>query len=154
MVIKKLREFLGIDENDALKINDENQIEYAAAALLIEVAMVDRDFTALERERILNFVKEKFRLEDIIAQKLIKRAQAEVEGSVQLYAITKALRSGLCYEDRIDLMECLWMVAYADGKVDPFEDQLLRRIGELIYVTDRDRGIARKRAKKTNIPIN
>ena len=39
------------------------------------------------------------------------------------------------------------MVAYADGNVDPFEDQLLRRIGELIYVTDRDRGIARKRAK-------
>jgi uncharacterized tellurite resistance protein B-like protein len=43
-------------------------------------------------------------------------------------------------------MECLWDIVYADGEADPFEDQLMRRIGELIYVTDRDRGESRKKA--------
>jgi len=77
---------------------------------------------------------------------LLAKAEAEVEGSVQLYAITSAIRLGLSYEDRVELMECLWHVAYADGEADPFEDQLMRRIGELIYVTDRDRGETRKKA--------
>jgi uncharacterized tellurite resistance protein B-like protein len=45
------------------------------------------------------------------------------------------------------LMETLWRVVLADGHVDPHEDQLLRRIAGLIYVTDRDRGLARQRAK-------
>jgi len=149
-VIKKIKELLGLG-NDALAAGDEiDDLELAAAALLVEVAMVDREFDAAERHRIIGFVKSKFSLEEEIAGKLIAKAEAEVEGSVQLYGITSALRHGLSYEDRVELMECLWTVAYADGEVDPFEDQLMRRIGELIYVTDRDRGTARKKAIARN----
>jgi len=146
MVIKKLKDFLGLEDKELVEINDSDQIGHAAAALLIEVAMVDKNFDLGERAKILEYVKEKFSLENNVAQKLIAKAEAEVEGSVQLYGVTKALRNGLDYKDRVELMECLWMVAYADGEADPFEDQLMRRIGELIYVTDRDRGEARKRA--------
>ena len=125
-------------------------MKLAASALLVEVAMVDRDFNPAERDRIIQFVKTKFSLEETIASQLILRAEAEVEGSVQLYGITSAIRHGLSYEDRVELIECLWKVAYADGQVDPFEDQLMRRIGELIYVTDKDRGTARKKAINRN----
>ena len=149
-MIKKIKELLGLG-NEALAAGDDiDDLELAAAALLVEVAMVDREFDAAERDRIIQFVKSKFSLEETIASQLISRAEAEVEGSVQLYGITSALRHGLSYEDRVELMECLWTVAYADGEVDPFEDQLMRRIGELIYVTDRDRGTARKRAIARN----
>ena len=47
--------------------------------------------------------------------------------------------------ERVELVEMLWEVVYADGRVDPFEANLLRRIGGLIYVSDRERGAARKR---------
>ena len=56
-------------------------------------------------------------------------------------------KHGFSYEERVALMETLWEVVYADGHADPFEDQLMRRIGGLIAVTDRDRGHARKRAQ-------
>ena len=149
-MIEKIKELLGlVDEAQALE-DETDDVELAAAALLVEVAMVDRDFNAAERDRIIQFVKSKFSLEETIASQLISRAEGEVEGSVQLYGITAALRQGLSYEDRVELMECLWMVAYADGEIDPFEDQLMRRIGELIYVTDRDRGTARKKAMDQN----
>ena len=149
-MIKKIKELLGFG-NDALAAGDEiDDLELAAAALLVEVAMVDREFDAAERQRIIGFVKSKFSLDEKIASKLIAKAEAQVEGSVQLYGITSVLRHGLSYEDRVELMECLWTVAYADGEVDPFEDQLMRRIGELIYVTDRDRGTARKKAIARN----
>jgi len=145
-VINKIKDFLGLEAKELAEIKDLDQIEYAAAALLIEVAAVDKKFDLDERAKILEYVKEKFSLEDNVAQKLISKAEAEVEGAVQLYGVTKALRNGLDYKDRVELMECLWTIAYADGQADPFEDQLMRRIGELIYVTDRDRGEARKRA--------
>ncbi len=145
-MINKIKDFLGLEAKELAEIKDLDQIEYAAAALLIEVAAVDKKFELDERAKILEYVKEKFSLEDNVAQKLISKAEAEVEGAVQLYGVTKALRNGLDYKDRVELMECLWTIAYADGQADPFEDQLMRRIGELIYVTDRDRGEARKRA--------
>lgn len=144
-MIRKIKELLSL--GDAVSVDDDiDDIQLAAAALLVEVAAVDRNFDAAERARILAFVKARFCLEENIAGQLLEKAEAEVEGSVQLYTITSAIRNGLSYEDRVELMECLWDIVYADGEADPFEDQLMRRIGELIYVTDRDRGESRKKA--------
>ena len=145
-MIKKIQELLGLSSDVVEKANDVDDVHLAAAALLVEVAMVDKDFDAAERARILAFVQDRFSLEEDVAGQLLAKAEAEVEESVQLYAITSAIRQGLSYEDRVELMECLWHVAYADGDADSFEDQLMRRIGELIYVTDRDRGETRKKA--------
>jgi len=124
---------------------DEQQL--AAAALLVEVATVDSRFDERERQRIMDFVRSRFSLSDAEAQALIEAARSEVAGSTQLYAFTTAIKMGFSYEDRVALMESLWEVVYADGIADPFEDQLMRRIGGLICVTDRDRGITRKRVK-------
>jgi uncharacterized tellurite resistance protein B-like protein len=146
VVIKKIQELLGLGNDAATAADEGEDVQLAAAALLVEVATVDRDFDAAERARILTFVQERFSLDQEIAGQLLAKAEAEVEGSVQLYAITSGIRLGLSYQDRVELMECLWHVAYADGEADPFEDQLMRRIGELIYVTDRDRGETRKKA--------
>jgi len=128
--------------------HDEQQL--AAAALLVEVATIDANFDEPERQRILEFVRSKFALSESEADALLDVAKSEVDGSIQLYAFTTAIKNGFSYEDRVALMESLWEVAYADGKVDPFEDQVMRRIGGLIYVTDRDRGLARKRAAARN----
>ena len=145
-MIKKIQKLWGLSGDVAENAGDIDDVQLAAAALLVEVATVDKDFDAAERARILDFVRDRFSLEEDVAGQLLAKAEAEVEGSIQLYAITSAIRQGLSYEDRVELMECLWHVAYADGEADPFEDQLMRRIGELIYVTDRDRGETRKKA--------
>ena len=124
-----------------------DEMRLAAAALLVEVATVDENFDSAERARIHGFVSERFGLSDADAAALIAAAEREVDGSVQLYAFTSAISSGFTYDERVELMQTLWQVVLADGHVDPHEDQLLRRIAGLIYVTDRDRGLARKRAQ-------
>ena len=48
-------------------------------------------------------------------------------------------------KDRIAMIEMLWEVAFADGQVDHFESNLIQRIGGLLFVTDRDRGLAKQR---------
>ena len=129
----------------AVEARDEQQL--AAAALLVEVATIDSRFDESERQRIIDFVRSRFALSDIEADALVGAAQTAVDGSAQLYGFTTAIKNGFSYEERVALMESLWEVVYADGKADPFEDQLMRRIGGLICVTDRDRGLARKKAQ-------
>lgn len=146
-MIGRLREIFGVSSEDLAgsEVSDEKQL--AAAALLIEVATVDAKFDDLERQRILDFVRSKFTLSDADAAALIDRATAKVDDATQLYAFTTAIKLGFSYEDRVSLMESLWEVVYADGKADAFEDQLMRRIGGLICVTDRDRGLTRKKVQ-------
>ena len=65
--------------------------------------------------------------------------------SVQILRFTRTVKDRFSYQERVDLIEMLWEVVYADGVSDAFENQLMRRIGGLIYVSDRDRGEARLR---------
>ena len=61
-------------------------------------------------------------------------------------------------EERVEMIEMLWKVAYADGALDPREDSLIRRVAGLLYVEDRDSGRARKKVlrerERTGRPSN
>jgi uncharacterized tellurite resistance protein B-like protein len=65
---------------------------------------------------------------------------------VDLYGLTRTVKDKLDEEGRIELMEALWEVVYADGELHDYEGQLMRRLSGLLYVTDRESGEARKRA--------
>ncbi len=124
-----------------------DEFQLAAAALLVEVATVDERFDDVERGRIVGFARDRLGLSDEEAATLVDVATAEVAEATQLFAFTRSITTGFAYDERVRLMQTLWEVALADGTVDPFEDQLLRRIAGLIHVTDRDRGTARKKAQ-------
>jgi uncharacterized tellurite resistance protein B-like protein len=62
-----------------------------------------------------------------------------------LHGHTSEIAAEMMPQERIDLIEMLWDVAYADGVLDPEEDLMIRRIAGLIYVSDRDRVLARQR---------
>jgi len=127
--------------------HNSDEFHLAAAALLVEVATVDDRFDDEERDRIAAFARDRLGLSDQEAATLVEAASAEVAEATQLFAFTRSIAAGFSYDERVRLMQTLWEVALADGEVDPFEDQLLRRIGGLINVTDRDRGSARKQAE-------
>ena len=124
----------------------DQELPLAAAALLVEVAMVDRNFDPAERERILQFARTRFGLEADEAQALVDAAERNAAGSTQIFRFTQIIKNGFSYEERVRLVETLWEVVHADGHADAYEQQLMRRIAGLIYVTDRDSGQARRRA--------
>jgi uncharacterized tellurite resistance protein B-like protein len=122
-----------------------DEFHLAAAALLVHAASIDADFDDAERGKILEYARERLELTAEEAETLLEAAEQAVDESVQLLGFTRAIKDNFSYEERVELIEMLWEVVYADGKVDEFESQIMRRIGGLIYVTDRDSGIARKR---------
>jgi uncharacterized tellurite resistance protein B-like protein len=144
VMIDRLFDWLKEGGQDLSRGKDELQL--ATAALLLEAAVVvDGEFDAHEREIIRRLLERSFGLAPAAAQELVAAAEKRVAESAQLFGFTSMLNGRLSRERKIELIEMLWEVAYADGVLDPLEDTLLRRIGGLIDVSDRERGEAKRR---------
>lgn len=124
--------------------NDE-ELRLAAAALLIEAARLDGQFDAKERARVASVLQARFTLDAAEVTSLIDAAAATVDGAVEIYGFTRKIEQHFDHDERVKLIEMLWEIAYADGKLHPFEANLLRRVAGLLYVTDQESGAARKR---------
>jgi uncharacterized tellurite resistance protein B-like protein len=123
-----------------------DELPLAVAALLIEAARMDDDFDSAERATIERLLAEKFALAPAAVRSLVAAAERTVERSTQFFPFTQTICAAMPPEARVQIIEMLWQVAYADGILDPQEDMLLRRIAGLIYVPDRERAVARERA--------
>jgi uncharacterized tellurite resistance protein B-like protein len=117
----------------------------AVAVLLLEAAHRDDSFSPEERAVMVKLLRSRFHLSEAESHELIAATEKANADIVQLHPYTRAVAEGMDPAGRIELIEMLWEVAYADGVLDPEEDALIRRIGSLIYVTDRDRVLARHR---------
>lgn len=123
-----------------------DELELAVAALLIEAARMDDTFDAPERTMIERVLAEKFDLSPDAVTALVDAAESAVAQSTQFFPFTQQIVKHIDPEDRVQILEMMWEVAYADGVLDPQEDALLRRIAGLIHVPDQERGLARQRA--------
>jgi uncharacterized tellurite resistance protein B-like protein len=122
-----------------------DDLELAVAALLVELAGVDRSVGDDERVLIRQLLERRFGLSGDEARALEAAAERRADSSPQLFGFARTINDRVPRERRCDVIELLWEVAYADGVLDPLEDSLLRRIGGLIDVSDHDRGEARLR---------
>jgi len=122
-----------------------HELQIAAGALLIEAALLDGHFDASERAAIERLLAERFELSAEETADLVAAAEAKVAHSTQLFEFTRVIARQFDEAERIRLVEMLCEVIYADGTLHDYEASLFRKIGELIHVSDRDRGEARKR---------
>jgi uncharacterized tellurite resistance protein B-like protein len=123
-----------------------DELGLSVAALLIEAARMDDDFDAAERAAIERVLAERFDLAPAEVQALVAAAEQTVRHSTQVFPFTREICQRLEPEARVQIIEMMWEIAYADGVLDAHEDMLLRRIAGLIAVPDGERGMARKRA--------
>lgn len=147
-MIDRIKAFLsGATHGDPAR-RGYTDLQVAAAALLVECARMDADFEDVERTLILELVRTRFELTEAEAESLLDLAGEKAAGSSQLYGFTRIIKDNFSYDERVDLVEMLWEVVYADGRLHDLEANLMRRIAGLVYVSDRDSGAARKRALK------
>jgi uncharacterized tellurite resistance protein B-like protein len=117
----------------------------AAATLLVEAACLDGDYSDEEAETINQLIRDRFSLGKAEAESLLSLALEFQDQAVELHKFTNQVKQNFSHDERIHLIEMLWEVAYADGVLHDYEANLLRRIGGLIHVSDRERGDARRR---------
>ena len=121
-------------------------VQIASAALLAEAALVDGTFGAAERTQIKDVLAHMFKLSEVELNDVIEDALERVAQSNQMYGFARDIKNNMEYDRRVELMQMLWEVVYADGVLDDFEANLVRRVSGLLYVTDQDSGRARKAA--------
>lgn len=122
-----------------------DELQLAAAALMVEAATMDSAFDATERARIGQLVRDRFALSEKEATDLVAEAERKAGESVEWHGFTRSIKDGFDHAERVQLIEMLWEVAYADGTLHDYEASLLRRVSGLLYVGDRESGEARKR---------
>jgi uncharacterized tellurite resistance protein B-like protein len=119
--------------------------QLSVAVLLVEAARQDDVFEPRERLVIEQLLARKFDLSAEECLALVEAAERRVAELVQIHGHTRDVFETTTPAERIQLIEMLWEVAYADGVLDPEEDLLIRRIAGLIAVEDRERVLARQR---------
>ena len=140
------RLFAWLKEGEGNVSPGADALQLAVAALLLEAAVVvDGHFDPQERQVVRGLLQRAFALTPEAAQQLVDAAERRVEASAQLFGFTSTVNERVGRERKIEIIEMLWEVAYADGVLDPLEDTLLRRIAGLIDVSDRERGDAKRR---------
>jgi len=122
-----------------------DELHLAAAVLLIETARMDDTIGDDERRVIVDLVRARFELSEEEVSSVVELADEVAENAVELSRFTSRVRDGFDHDERVEMVEMLWRVVYADGVVHDHEANLLRRVAGLLYVSDRESGEARKR---------
>jgi uncharacterized tellurite resistance protein B-like protein len=107
-------------------------VAIAACALLLEIAHADEVFADEERVRILRAVREDLGVAPADVAEVVRLAEEERRESVDLYQFTRLVSEKFTRDQRLRLIEVIWGVVYADGTLTAAENQLARRIAELL----------------------
>lgn len=114
--------------------NEQCKIQLAAAALLIELSRADYQREPEEQAAIEAALKKGFDLDDAQLATLIDLAEQENQDATSLYQFTNLIKDEYSAEQRFELVKMLWQVAIADGEISKYEDHLIRKIADLIYL--------------------
>ena len=151
-MIDRLKSLLG-GNGSAGALPGADELQVAAAALLVEAACMDGHFDEDEKRTITSTLQSRFGLDGDEAGDLIRAGIEAVDSSHQLYAFTRLIKDRFDHSDKVRMIEMLWEVAYADGEIHHYESNLVRRIAGLLYVSDSESGAARKRVlQRQNSP--
>lgn len=124
---------------------EENDHRLAAAALMIHASAIDGTASAVERDRLRAVLKSRFTLDDDATDELIEAATRAEHEAVDLYHFTSLLNRTLDEDGRRGIVEMMWEIVFADGRVSEFEDNLMWRAADLLGVSSRDRIALRRR---------
>jgi uncharacterized tellurite resistance protein B-like protein len=118
---------------------DDNDYRLAATALLIHVVSLDGEPSANEQRKLHSLIESRFGLDPGTADRLIASA-TRVEGdAVDLYHFTSVIMRQVDEAGRLKIVEMMWEIAYADGAVTEFEDNVVWRAADLLGISSRDR---------------
>lgn len=115
-----------------------DRLHLASAALMIELSKADYSIDDSELKKISSILQKKFDLPEDTLEELFDLAQQEAEDATSLYQFTSLINEAYEYPAKITLIQNMWEVAFADGNLDRYEEHLIRKVAELLYVSHSD----------------
>lgn len=125
--------------------SSEQQLRLTSVALFMEMLQMDDVETQKERDLVLSLIKKDFALDEEQAESLIAAAEQQRKQATDYYEFTSLINKQCSLEQKKQFIEALWRIAYIDGKLDPQEEYLVRKIAGLLHVPHIDFIMAKNR---------
>ena len=125
--------------------NEFSVIQLAVASLMITTAKHDGIFDEIEKEEILKLLKNYFKLTDESLNHLFEVSVSMVDKASDIHQFTSKINSSLDDEEKLVIIEMLWKIIIADGRIDDYENALIRKLSGLLYIDDFKVGEIKKR---------
>lgn len=109
-------------------------LDHATAALLVEVMAADHELDDTESKTIKTILAKQFSLNSEQAEALLSQSTESHQEANDLYQFSKVITDHLSHDQRYDMLVNLWKVAYADRQIDRYEEHMIRKIADLLYM--------------------
>lgn len=114
------------------------QLNLASAALMIEVMNSDHQLDEREAAAFLEVLSSSLDLPEKELEELVELAEQQAKQATSLYEFTRLINDHYNYVQKVELVENMWRIAFSDENLDKYEEHLIRRIADLIYVSHSD----------------
>ena len=139
MAFKWIEKLTQLGESTTEKGNDHDKLSMALAVLMLEVAKSDFQESDSEIQSITAWLSSQdLGLTKDDVTRLLDSARGEQARSAGLFEYTRRACERMSMEERVQLVEQLWLIAYADGVIDKYEEAAIRKASELLYVSHSD----------------
>ena len=127
----------------------QHALHLATAALLLEMMRMDSSVTAAETAAVSRALQSRFGLDTGEVDTLMALAADEARQATDYFQFTSLINQSFSAEQKVQVVEYLWQVAYADGHLDAHEQHFMRKIADLLYISHADYVAAKQRARGT-----
>ena len=140
-MLERLREFIAdvVSPTGRQQSFDDTGYRLAATALLVHVISLDGEPSSVEKRKLHVLLESRFGLDPGTTDKLIAAATLVEGEAVDLYHFTSVIMRSVNEQGRLRIIEMMWELVYADGKVSEFEENVVWRAADLLGVSSRDR---------------
>ena len=137
-MIDLLKKFFSKTTNEASagrNVRTSPDVRLATCALLLEMAHIDGKFSDLEKESIVELLRNNYQLSAEHAAALMQAAEDELEESIDLWQFAKLINENYSTEEKIKVIETVWQVVYTDEILDKHEDYLVHKLANLLRLS-------------------
>ena len=125
-----------------------NSVLLSAISLMIEVSLADEIMDFSELETLKKVLLNEFEVKENDLENLISDAKKNQNSSTSLYEFTRKINDEYEFDDKKNLILSMWKIAYADGNIDKYEEYVIRKVSDLIYISHPDFIESKQKAKR------
>ena len=140
-MIDRIRRFFGKGQGaDSAGQGDteSHDVRVAVCAIFLEMANIDGEFSASERDDVISLLKRQYGLSDEHVVELMGASQKGLKDSIDLWQFTNLINQNYSRDEKIQIIEMVWQIVYADGRLEKHEDYLVHKLAKLLRLTDKD----------------
>jgi uncharacterized tellurite resistance protein B-like protein len=115
----------------------DSSIQKSICSLMIEVAYADNQLDESELKAMANSLS-KLDIQQEEIREIVNETLAKSKESISFYEHTRILNDQLDYDQKKDVLNSVWSIAFADGQMNKHEEHLIRRIADLLYLNHKD----------------